>query len=64
MKREKVIKYFAKWYPSLAPEVATAKALGISRQAVNAWDDDVPKTSQALIELLSKGDIKRDKANG
>lgn len=60
MKTERVIKYFAKWYPELSPQVAAAKAIGITRQAVNAWGENVPRSSQHIIELLSKGDIKRD----
>jgi len=61
MKRKKVLDYFAPWYPDVCPISATAKALGISRQAVQAWGDNVPKRSQHVIELLSHGDIKRDK---
>jgi len=61
MKTKKVTDYFASWYPDVCPVMATAKALGITRQAVYAWGDEVPKSSQALIELLTKGDIKRDK---
>ncbi len=61
MKKQEVVEYFSKWYPDINPINATAKALGITRQAVYLWGENIPKSSQPLIELLSKGDIKRDK---
>jgi hypothetical protein len=62
MKKSKVLEYFGNLDPEVNPAVATANALGISRQAVYYWGDNVPRSSQALIELKTKGEIKMDKA--
>lgn len=61
MKSKAVFAYFKKLYPDMTPKLATAHALGITSQAVYAWEDTVPKRSQMLVELASKGAIKRDK---
>lgn len=39
----------------------TAEALGLSASAVYLWGEEVPRTRQAHIELVSKGRLKKDK---
>lgn len=38
-----------------------AEALGMTTQALYQWGDEVPKTRQAHVELVTKGKVKRDK---
>lgn len=60
MKSKEVFVYFKKMYPKMTPKLATAYALGLTSQAVYKWGATVPKRSQMLVELASKGRIKRD----
>jgi len=60
MKKAKVLDFFGRIDKSVNPVIATASALGISRQAVYQWPEDVPRSSQALIELKSGGKLKMD----
>ena len=51
MKKKEVIDYFGS-------QSATAKALGITRQAVNQWPEMVPPAIAEAIERLSNGALK------
>lgn len=54
MKTQEVIDYFGGVRQA-------ADALGMTPAAVYLWKEEVPKTRQAHIELVTKGKIKRDK---
>jgi len=54
MKTKDVIDYFG-------DVRQTADALGMTTAAVYLWKEDVPKSRQAHVELVTKGKIKRDK---
>ena len=54
MKTKEVLEYFG-------GARQTAEALGLSTAAVYLWNEEVPKTRQAHIELVSKGKLKREK---
>jgi len=51
MKKDDVIKYFGS-------QAKTARALGISRQAVNRWSGTVPPIMAHLIRLITNGELK------
>lgn len=51
MKKADVIEYFGG-----IPQ--TAKALGLSRQSVYLWGDDVPELRAYQIESLTQGKLK------
>lgn len=38
--------------------IKTAKALGMSKQAVSAWNDNIPQGRAYQIQLLTKGKLK------
>lgn len=62
MKSKKVFDYFHKIYPEMTPRLATAKGMGLTSQAIYRWGAEVPKRTQILVELITDGEIKRDKA--
>jgi hypothetical protein len=62
MKSKDVFAYFGKVYPDKTPKLATAHALGLTSQAIYAWGETVPKRSEMLVELATKGKIKRSKS--
>ncbi len=51
MKKKDVLKYFGN-------SVQTAKALGITKQAVHYWPDEIPLGRACEIELLTNGALK------
>lgn len=52
MKKADVVEFFGGPY-------ATAKALGISGQAVSKWEEDVPQSRKSHVELVMKMEAKR-----
>lgn len=61
MKTADVLKYFE--HPDRNPagkkaSYAVAQKLGISRQAVEAWGELVPKTAAFELDFLTKGALK------
>jgi len=54
MKSKEVFKHFG-------GKMETARALGISHQAIYKWGADVPYISQLLIQELTDGKFKADK---
>lgn len=53
MKRNEVIEFFGN-------QARTAKALGITRQAVCRWPEIIPLAAAARIEKVSGGKLKLD----
>lgn len=53
MNREDVIRFFGN-------QARTAKALGITRQAVYRWPDIIPLSAAARVEKVSGGQLKLD----
>lgn len=51
MKSKAVFKHFG-------GKMATARALGITHQAVYQWGDDVPYVSQLLVQEVTDGKFK------
>ena len=41
-------------------KAAMARALGISKPAVSAWDDEIPLLRQYQIQHITKGKLKAD----
>lgn len=54
MHKDDVIRYFGSVSKS-------AKALGISKQAVSKWPETVPPVRQYHIELITGGALKADR---
>lgn len=46
----------------LPPAYAAAKALGITRQAVEQWQDLVPELTAYKIQVLTKGKLQVDQS--
>lgn len=53
MKKADVVNYFGN-------EVKVAKALGITKGAVNQWSDRIPLARAYQIEKITKGALKVD----
>lgn len=51
MRKDDAIKYFGN-------AAALARALGISRQSVHDWDDEVPEGRAYQLEVLTNGALK------
>lgn len=51
MKKKTVIEYYG-------TGTAVAKALGITRQAVSDWGEDVPESSAWKIQCLTNGELQ------
>lgn len=67
MKKKDVFKYFRNTYKggiykNKSGALATEAATGITHQAIYKWGAVVPDRSQMLIELVTEGELKRDKA--
>lgn len=55
MRKQDVIEHYGS-------EARAARALGISRQAVNAWPDPIPENTAYRIQVLTKNALKVDPA--
>lgn len=53
MTKTEVIKHFG-------TQQAVADALGVTIGAVSQWKEDLPANRQALIELITGGELKAD----
>ena len=53
MKKTDVLKHFD-------GVINTANALGISKQAVSKWPDEIPRLRAYQIERITKGQLKAD----
>jgi len=42
-------------------KVAVAKALGISKQAINEWGEEVPIGRQYQLEVVTEGVLRADR---
>ena len=54
MKTQDAIKYYGS-------QSALARAVGVTRAAVNAWGDEMPIGRQFQIEVLTSGALKADR---
>lgn len=53
MKKSDVVEHFGS-------ETAAAAALGVTKQAVNGWDEIVPEGIAYKIQVLTRGKLKVD----